>query len=242
MEKFIRKVLHNLGFSGTEIVKVGRSNSPAITSYQLVQAILNTDNTITAAKYLSIGEQTINRILTKVLVPCFGKLNGGNETWKYVLLKNAELKECHICGYIKEYYEFSKDMGRSDGLDTLCKSCKKQKNSNYYVNNKDRYHKVYIQEHRAEYNARNAKRRSIRLQRTPSWANLDKIKDFYLKCPIGYHVDHIVPLQGDTVSGLHVEYNLQYLTASENMSKGNKFSGGLVELVDTSGLSPDASA
>ena len=68
-----------------------------------------------------------------------------------------------------------------------------------------------------------AKRRATKLQRTPTWADLEKIKDFYKLCPPGYHVDHIIPLQGKLVSGLHVLANLQYLTAAENLSKGNKF-------------------
>lgn len=68
-----------------------------------------------------------------------------------------------------------------------------------------------------------AKRRTKKLQRTPLWADLDAIKAIYENCPPGYHVDHIIPLQGKLVSGLHVPENLQYLTPEENISKGNKF-------------------
>ena len=71
--------------------------------------------------------------------------------------------------------------------------------------------------------ALNAKRRSSKLQRTPAWADLEAIKQFYLNCPKGYHVDHDVPLQGVNVSGLHVLNNLVYLTASDNVKKGNKW-------------------
>ena len=69
----------------------------------------------------------------------------------------------------------------------------------------------------------NAKRRAAKLQRTPAWADLEAIKKFYDNCPEGYAVDHIVPLQGVNISGLHVLNNLQYLTKSENSKKGNRY-------------------
>lgn len=71
--------------------------------------------------------------------------------------------------------------------------------------------------------AMSSARRAAKLQRTPKWADLDAIADFYVSRPEGYHVDHIIPLQGEKVSGLHVLENLQYLPAVENVRKHNKF-------------------
>ncbi len=71
-----------------------------------------------------------------------------------------------------------------------------------------------------------ARYRAKKLNAYPSWADKGlrlQIRKVYDNCPEGYQVDHIVPLQGRNVSGLHVPWNLQYLTVKENMSKGNKF-------------------
>ena len=67
---------------------------------------------------------------------------------------------------------------------------------------------------------------------TPTWLtreNLLQIRGFYAKAVeatkatgVKHHVDHIIPLCGKLVCGLHVPWNLQVLTASENLSKGRK--------------------
>ena len=59
--------------------------------------------------------------------------------------------------------------------------------------------------------------------RTPKWADMSRIVEFYKGCPDGYHVDHVIPLRGNIVSGLHVVENLQYLPARENISKSNRY-------------------
>lgn len=74
--------------------------------------------------------------------------------------------------------------------------------------------------------ARKYYRRKDVKDRTPLWADLDEILLIYSKCPPDHDVDHIVPLRGiidgRPVTGLHVPWNLQYLTSSENRKKKNR--------------------
>lgn len=73
-------------------------------------------------------------------------------------------------------------------------------------------------------NFHNSKRRASKLLAIPKWADMEKIKEIYSKAVKNRMVvDHIIPLQSQYVCGLHVENNLQLLTAEENSRKHNKF-------------------
>ena len=74
-----------------------------------------------------------------------------------------------------------------------------------------------------------ANRRAMKASATPAWADHDAIKSVYKHvpfldkiCGVKHHVDHIIPLNGENVCGLHVEYNLQILPAAINVAKGNR--------------------
>lgn len=106
------------------------------------------------------------------------------------------------------------------------KAASKQYQQAYNEANRDRKNaagSAYAKRHPGKRTALVMKRYVAKLQRTAPWADLAEIALFYENCPKGYHVDHIVPLRGELVSGLHVIENLQYLPASENCSKGNVF-------------------
>lgn len=79
--------------------------------------------------------------------------------------------------------------------------------------------------------AKTMKRHAAKLQRTPSWADLEAIEAFYVARPEGFHVDHKIPLRGEFISGLHVLNNLQYLLATENIAKGNRLDLAAPELL-----------
>ena len=101
-------------------------------------------------------------------------------------------------------------------------------------------HAAVIKTRKAEYaknncdviNAAVARRKAAKLMRTPKWLDQTFIKEIEFtytwcaalrSCGLNYHVDHVVPLQGETVSGLHVPWNLQVIPASENIRKRNRW-------------------
>lgn len=105
----------------------------------------------------------------------------------------------------------------------------------YHESNKD-----IVNQKKRDYQKRNlhlyakikAKRKAAQLKRTPKWVGPEEhwlIKEAYALAALrtkvmgfSWHVDHIVPLQGKIVSGLHVPNNLQVIPAVVNIRKGDR--------------------
>lgn len=140
----------------------------------------------------------------------------------------------YYANYMKKYYEKNKEKLQKDSKeyyennkDHLLELCRQ-----YCLRNKDRVAEIkrrHIEKHRTRYRERSAARRLREKKATPRWASIDEIYDVYELAEFlteesgeQYHVDHIVPIYGKNVCGLHVAINLRAITAFENMSKGNK--------------------
>jgi hypothetical protein len=126
----------------------------------------------------------------------------------------------------------------------------KDKSREYYLKNKDRIlervknhreahreekrqrDKDYIKRNPHVARAAKANYKKSRKRATPKWLtqeHFDQIKEFHKtaiqltkETGIEHHVDHIVPLQGKTVCGLHVPWNMRVITHIENRQKTNK--------------------
>lgn len=144
------------------------------------------------------------------------------------------MKRCYVCKEVKSLSLYSKNKRCKDGLQADCKSCRSIAKKKYLQENKEK-----VKEARKSYKIRN-KHKVKALERLrlkgikkalPKWANNALIKNYYDVCRFfndvngytKYHVDHIVPLSGKTVCGLHVHNNLQVIPAKDNLAKGNRF-------------------
>lgn len=74
-------------------------------------------------------------------------------------------------------------------------------------------------------NAHSALKRARQLNAAPSWLTTEQKEEmvaFYIACPKGWHVDHVLPLDAPGICGLHVPWNLQYLPGTANHIKRNR--------------------
>jgi hypothetical protein len=106
----------------------------------------------------------------------------------------------------------------------------RQQNAAQLAEAKRQYHQARKDEieYRAQRQALVAIRRATQRKAMPSWADKRRIAEIYKRAAelrslgVDVHVDHIIPLQGKNVCGLHVHYNLQIILATDNHRKLNK--------------------
>lgn len=227
----INSLIEVLNYSTQQIVKKKYGKNPDITINELLSALLYTNNTVEAAQKLGISSSTMARLIKQTLPASDGR------TWHSFLRGLIGFKSCSNCNQDKLLEEFDCRSCVHDGRGSVCKTCL----IDYRDNNRDSLRvshqsyvaknpiavaerkKDYVTNNKARVYAKNAEYRARKLQASVPWANQEKIREVYATCPEGYEVDHIIPLQGELVCGLHVETNLQHLIAEENRSKGNKF-------------------
>ena len=182
------------------------------------------------AKHLGTSRGTITRAIKKYLPELTTSSTVSLDKRVFKLL---EIRRCSKCMDIKLLENFWIDKNDIQGYRGQCKVC----SGKYNVDNADLlkerrnplklYKKEYDKPHygaNKEIYKRRAREYQMRkIERTPPWADMEKIDEVYETRAKGYHVDHIVPLKGELVSGLHVHYNLQHLTAEDNLNKGNRY-------------------
>ena len=160
-----------------------------------------------------------------------------------------EFKFCHACCSDKPLTEWHRNGARKDGLATQCKSCVKINSARHYRANAEAIKASTAQYHRdnpefvlavnRRWNSLNKDKRNYytrlrqasKLNATPPWlteAQKQEIahlywlsRDAYLTTGEKYEVDHIIPLRGKDICGLHVPWNLQVLPADLNRKKSN---------------------
>jgi hypothetical protein len=196
-------IINALGLDPTMPLKKAIRGLPGYNIKELIYSLVSTASITEAATLLGYTDNPIKQSIKQILQPLFPnrgtfstKGNSSHTSWRLTLLAVIKHKYCSSCSIVKPFSGFHINKNISDGIESECASCK---------------------------NFRNTLDREYIAKRTPAWSELLEISIFYNKCPDNYHVDHIIPLRGTSVSGLHVLSNLQYLSAKDNMSKGNRY-------------------
>lgn len=217
---FTELVLDKLGIFYDDIAKKKHGSAREFSYGEIIDRILSQHGCSAYKLFPEIGEQTFFRMMKKAFPNV--TLNGGEQTWHFYFLSIIENKYCGSCNNIKPFSDFANNRSSTIGLSSHCKTCRNIGQADQYYKYYDAHQESYARNY-GKIRERQNQYRGERSLRIPPWSQKELIEQFYENCPEGYQVDHIIPLKGKEISGLHVIENLQYLLAEENLKKGNKF-------------------
>lgn len=172
----------------------------------------------------------------KQRVSCYGEKNKEEVSLrrKAQYATNPEKAKSRAIEWVKNNPERNRKRSAQWHIDNPGKAAARSKE--WYKNNKEqakKFREEYYEKNKALFVAHTVKRNLAKLKRTPVW--LTEFDELKIKCLYQvaamrtkesgqvWHVDHIIPLQGKLVSGLHVPNNLRVITAFENLSKHNSY-------------------
>ena len=159
-------------------------------------------------------------------------------------IKSGKAGHCKVCAaaYVRKYMADKPELAKANhkafleknpGYREAYRKANRKHIKEYnkqWVDNNPEYHKNYLTDNLDKHSEIQLKRRNAIKERTPCWHN--ELHEMFFKEALDlrdlrrnttgqdWEIDHIIPLQGKYVSGLHIPENIQVILATHNAQKG----------------------
>lgn len=228
-----------------EVPVIKGANDPRghadINTRDFIKNMLLTNNQKELGKIYNVSGPSMSNRMAKI--PEFYSQRNHTTKGSVRVLRFFGLKKCCRCEgilWLDEGFGNDFSSNRLDGKVSQCIVCRSLAFDEFHEEKGPEYAK----EKRKEAYAPGTERHRRKLEKTREWkvknnyrgkqnpdyiirrpknVDMKALQKIYKECPIGYHVDHIIPLKGRLVSGLDIPENLQYLSPEDNLAKSNNF-------------------